>query len=236
MKRAAWALSFLSLIVTAIVIRFLPTEVPTHYTAGGEADGSGSRYLYLLIPVIILLTTAFLQFLGARLSAGARDDKQQAEAASNRRVMDRVSLCMAAVLSGSLYWALFEAWRAAKGGASRLDIDSLNITSLLCGVMLILAGNILPKTKRNGAVGLRVSWSMYNDNTWRRSNRFGGLALVLAGALSIVTAALMKGIGSVVMLLVWLGAATAAALVYAHRVYTEELSAEGKGPKNVNNL
>ena len=33
-----------------------------------------------------------------------------------------------------------------------------------------------------------LKWSMYNDNTWRKSNRFGGIVLMLTGAAIILTA------------------------------------------------
>lgn len=38
----------------------------------------------------------------------------------------------------------------------------------------------MTKAKRNTVVGLRTAWSMYNDNTWRKSNRFGAISIVIA--------------------------------------------------------
>ena len=47
----------------------------------------------------------------------------------------------------------------------------------------------MTKAKRNTVVGFRTAWSMYNDNTWRKSNRFGAISIVVAGVLTIITAA-----------------------------------------------
>ena len=38
----------------------------------------------------------------------------------------------------------------------------------------------MTKAKRNTVVGFRTAWSMYNDNTWRKSNRFGAISIVVA--------------------------------------------------------
>ena len=35
----------------------------------------------------------------------------------------------------------------------------------------------MPKTKKNGTIGVRISWSMYNDVTWAKSNYFGAIAV-----------------------------------------------------------
>ena len=45
----------------------------------------------------------------------------------------------------------------------------------------------MTKAKRNTVVGFRTAWSMYNDNTWRKSNRFGAISIVVAGVLTIIT-------------------------------------------------
>ena len=65
---------------------------------------------------------------------------------------------------------------------------------------------------------MQISWSMYNDNTWRKSNHFGGVAFVVAGVLTIITVLIMKK-SSVAMLIpaVYSGLAGAASFVYAYK-------------------
>ena len=51
---------------------------------------------------------------------------------------------------------------------------------------------LMPKTKKNPVVGVRVKWSMYNDTTWMRSNRFGAVALMITGVLIVMTSVFVK--------------------------------------------
>ncbi|MCQ2520810.1 MAG: SdpI family protein [Lachnospiraceae bacterium] len=44
----------------------------------------------------------------------------------------------------------------------------------------------MTKTKKNVAVGVRTTWSMYNDNTWRKSNRFGAISLMVAVVIVLI--------------------------------------------------
>ncbi len=54
MKRAMWVISFIALAGTAIVLQFMPDQVPMHYDAVGNIDRWGSKYENLIFPVIIL--------------------------------------------------------------------------------------------------------------------------------------------------------------------------------------
>ena len=85
-----------------------------------------------------------------------------------------------------------------------------------------MLGNILPKCRRNGMVGFRLSWTKYNDLTWQKSNRFAGMMLVAAGALGIIsTFFALKGYG-MLLLAVYTMASIVISTVRAWQVYREE--------------
>lgn len=227
MKKITWILSFLTLIISAAVLQFMPDRIPTHYDISGNIDAYGSKYLYLIIPVIIIAITAFLSFLGStfkRKADNSEDEKTAAEAASNAKVISIVAFAVTVLLSVSLFSALYNAYVSVDSGIEYLEIDGLKLTAVLMGVLLIVAGNFMPKTKLNGNIGLRISYSMYNDNTWRKSNRFAAIAMMIVGVLSIVTAAFANGIVSIAMMLFYLIAAIIVIVIYAHKVYVKEVN------------
>ena len=100
------------------------------------------------------------------------------------------------------------------------------------GITFIVLENFMTKTRINSAVRFRVSWSMYNDNTWRKSNRFGAYAIMIAGVVTIIMAVIMKNsfraamsaVGAVIL-------AAVVTLVYAHKVYVQEIES-GNGGKD----
>lgn len=222
MKKAVWISSFLILIITAIVIQLLPDMVPSHYDIYGNADGTGSKYSFLAVPVILISAVGLLQYIGYKFTRDASDDESRQKAAANNKVLDIVSLFLALICGVTVFIGIYKAYIASKGGLQNLDIDSLKLTAILLGFMFIVLGNFLTKTKLNSGVGLRLECTMYNDNTWRKSNRFAAYALMLAGVLTVVSSAFTNGIVCILLLLLYLTAALIIMIVYAKKVYTEE--------------
>lgn len=44
----------------------------------------------------------------------------------------------------------------------------------------------MPRLKRNGIVGIRTKWRKKSDRAWQLSQRFGGIAFILAGILIMI--------------------------------------------------
>ncbi len=51
----------------------------------------------------------------------------------------------------------------------------------ILGVVMMIAGNIMPKAKKNSVIGVRTPWSMKNEITWKRSQHFGGISFIISG-------------------------------------------------------
>ena len=84
----------------------------------------------------------------------------------------------------------------------------------------------MTKVKKNVVAGLRTTWSMYNDNTWRKSNRIGAICLIIAGVLTIVTTVFANGMVSTILLLVYVLLAAIVAVWYSQKVYDQEKKQE----------
>ena len=59
MKKIMWAISIVSLAGTAVVLQFMPENVPMHYDMSGNIDRWGSKYENLIFPAIIILLSLF---------------------------------------------------------------------------------------------------------------------------------------------------------------------------------
>ena len=223
MKTISKLSAFLPLSLTLIWLQFLPDRVPLHYNFAGEIDRWGSKWEYLLLPGIALLFAACLSLAGLlmRRQAGT-DEKALAHVETNCKL-----LCV--VLAGSLLFftvlqavLLLSAGKAAAEGAQTAPLPFLRMTALALSFLLIVLGNLMPKSRRNSFVGLRCAWTEYNDLTWQKGNRFGGWALATAGLVTIPAALLTPEPWPIVALLAALLAATIASLIYARKVYQEE--------------
>lgn len=226
MKKVMWTISILALALTIAVLQFMPDLVPVHYNSLGEIDRWGSKYENLLFPVcIVAMSLVWHLIIGhyEKKASTSGTEKECAEAAKNAMVLKIVGISMASLFTAMQAFILYGEYVEASTAATHAQIDVPKITCILLGVLFVILGNFIPKTKKNYAVGLRTSWSMYNDVTWMKSNRFGAVALMITGLLTIVTAIFTESMLSIIMLLVYLFAATTAVLIYSRKIYKDEL-------------
>ena len=225
MKKAIWILALVAVIGTAAVLPFLPETVPVHFDAAWNPDRWGSRWELLLLPVILLILAAAwkpLLKVFEKKAEESEDDKLRASVQTNAKAIGIAGISLAAMLTLVQAWLLLRVFRSASGVEVSGDVLD-RLPFIFVGLLFVVFGNIMPKTRRNGLIGFRVAWSMYNDETWRRTHRFGGSAMVAAGILVVLAAALVSPpLAVTVVLLVLVTASILVTLIYAHKVYTEE--------------
>ena len=226
MKQLTRMLAALCLFVTLLVLRELPAEIPAHYDFAGNVTRYGSKYELLILPVILLLISFGSRFLLLHLrrkAEQAESDKERQAAAANAKVLGIVIFSQTLILSCIQGVLLYNTVLALRGESFLSTFAGEKLLTVLCGALLLLLGNILPKTRKNRNVGVRLPYSRYNDITWQKSNRFGGTAMVIAGLLGIVSALLVPsaelalGLFTVFLLL-----AVIATTWYSRKVYLEE--------------
>lgn len=227
MKLLARVSAFLPLATTLIWLQFLPDRVPIHYNFNGAIDRWGSKWENLLLPGVVLLMAllfALADWLGFKAAAG--DEKKTAHAESNRKVL-RVVMVAAAlmftVLQAVLLWG---EGRAVESGAVQSALPLNRVVAVCLGFMILIMGNFMPRTKLNSTLGFRCGWTMYNEVTWQRSNRFSGYAMMIAGALTVLISLLVPDAWAIPVFFAALTLSVIVSLIYARKVYREEIGKE----------
>ena len=145
----------------------LPDKLPTHFGVDGAADGfSGKPFAVFGIPVMML---AF-QWL---IYAATLLDKQNR--GHNEKVMNLVGLIFPGM---SLFFAVLI---YNHGMGLELNLGSLLFP--LLGLFFIALGNWLPKIKQNSTLGIKIKWTLYNEENWNKTHRFAGFVWVIGGVL-----------------------------------------------------
>ena len=57
---------------------------------------------------------------------------------------------------------------------------------ILVGVVMIIIGNYLPKCKQNYTMGIKLPWTLDDEDNWNRTHRLGGWIYVLCGIIFMV--------------------------------------------------
>ena len=224
MKKIMWFFAILPVLVTSIVFPLMPDTIPMHKDLAGNIDRWGSKTESFIFPIVILIITLFWHLLISvfeKKAAKGKTEKEQMEGASNAKFMGIVGIALAVMFGCMHYFILYSSCKEAVLGSSGA-VDIAKVSCVLCGLLFIVLGNFMTKTKKNGVAGVRTSWSMYNDVTWRKSNRIGAYCFMIAGILTVITTAFFDGMVSTVLMLIYVLIAAAVAVVYSKKVYEQE--------------
>ena len=182
-------LAVLPMIYTAVaVFFFLPDTVAAHFGIDGTPDRYGSKYEAFLFPAIILVIT-LLYFLYRKFQEkSSKEDNDRT--ARNLDILDTVIMIVMVLFNALCVFLLTMMKRP--GMMKNKENMIFVIISCVMGVLFILLGNILPKTKPNSFIGIRLSWCMDSDEHWYIANRNCGIAMVLSGICTVIAGLIVK--------------------------------------------
>ncbi|MBF5046029.1 MULTISPECIES: SdpI family protein [Myxococcaceae] len=145
----------------------LPERVPVHFRLDGTPDRLGARAELLVVPAVALLCWVLVRFAArGRLGLG--------RANVGPALGFTVMVALAAVQVLTLRAALGDG-RVPPGW-----------TSTLVGLLLVAFGQLLPRTRRNAWVGLRLPWTLASDAAWARTHRCASWSFTLGGLGAVV--------------------------------------------------
>ena len=179
MKKAyRWilALVLLSFVIAGIFLALAPEQIPVHYNASGQIDRWGSKYEYLVMPV---LTAVFAGFMAWVAGYERKKDRE-----SNERVVAGMTVWVLILFNVLWLFFMVKAVKIAQTDGAAQELSARGMMILLVASFIPL-GNRMPKAQRNSLLGLRTKWSMADDVCWQKSQRLGGIVMVTAGAVGV---------------------------------------------------
>lgn len=172
-----------TLIVTSLVILIpiaiglliwnkLPDQIPTHWNIDGEVDSWSSKAFAVFGLPCILLVLHWLCVIASNL------DRRSTEYPP---VMVNLVLWICPAI-GLLVNTLI--YTQALGYS--LDVEV--IMPLFMGLMFLIVGNYLPKCRQSTTLGIKLPWTLNNEENWNKTHRVGGKVWVGCGIVILATA------------------------------------------------
>jgi hypothetical protein len=97
------------------------------------------------------------------------------------------------------------------------------ILSVLFGLLFIVFGNFMPKSVHNRTFGLKIKWTLANEENWAATHRFAGKVWVITGIVTLIGAFLPEK-ASFILLLLASVPAIIAPIVYSYCFYKKQLA------------
>ena len=180
----------------------LPDSVPSHWDISGNVDGWSSKAFAVFGFPGILLGIHWLCVF-----ASQADPKSK----NYQPAMIRLVLWICPVLSLVMNTLVYS---VALGYALRIEL----IMPLLVGLMFIIVGNLLPKCRQSYTMGIKLPWTLADEENWNKTHRFGGKVWVAGGVVTLASAILSSFwilIGVVIVMV-------AAPTIYSYALYRKQ--------------
>ncbi len=186
-KTIYYILMFLPLLISVVALPFLPEVIPAHYNFAGEVDRWGSKFETLLFPLCTIGMGFFMLWM-AKISA-----KQEEGGKNNEKIVFYTGMGLSLFFTAMHCYFLYKDFVLASGMGYSNPVDINQLVCILLGISLVITGNFMPKLRNNGIIGLRTSWSMKNDVTWKKCQLFGGISFMICGVLMVAAGIFMEG-------------------------------------------
>lgn len=232
MKIIKWILAALTLFTTVIMLFIFPDTIPVHFDINGIADRWGSKYEMLVLPVMAIITMIMFELISRfyiKKASSVTDEKTKAEISSNVKVLNITVWVMSILFLVMNFFTLYTSYSQVYPEKDLPEFDVIRAVSIVMGLVFIIMGNYMPKTRRNSTIGFRFPWTLYNDTTWNRCNRFASYVMMIAGMISIIGALFVKGIAATIIMLGSLLFSLPIMMVYAYIIYREEKKKDNEG-------
>ncbi len=194
-----------SLLLTLYAVTVLPSVVPTHFNLRGEPDAYGSKFLLLMLPIVMVGVYLLMTYL-PKLDPYAQKVRERMETVRTVRDLTVISF---ALLNAVIVLATFR---------GRLEVTHIG---LVVALLMVLLGNYLPRLPHNWFVGVRTPWTLASEKVWRRTHRVLGVLFVLYG-LSVGVSSFLS---PVIMVGVIVGGAlliTVGSVIYSYVLFKRE--------------
>jgi len=194
----------LPLVLSVVLFNNLPEQIAIHFNNAGEADNYLPKAVAAFgLPILLAVINLYSHFR-------VNKDPKNENAAESLKVCARwlAPLLSVILVPVTLFIAM------------GVSLPIVLIAEALTGVVVVVCGNYLPKCKRNYTIGIKLPWTLDNENNWNRTHRFTGFVWVIGGIIITLDAFLSISwfmILAIIVLLVILP------IVYSYLLYQKQM-------------
>ncbi len=201
-----WIVTGIAVVIAIVGILIMPDTIPTHFGPAGTPDAWGTKYTVLLYPGIMVLVTALANPM-------KKLDPKEANYERFEKYYYNFFLAFA------LFFLVMEIANIAIAMGYPVNVGS--VICFCVGVLMCFVGNLMPKIKQNYFFGIKVAWTLSDEEVWFKTHRLGGKTFVLGG-LAMIIASFIPGAAKIWIVLAAIIAMVMIPFIYSFIIYSKK--------------
>ena len=183
----------------------LPDTMTSHWGLDGTADGYSTKLFVITVPFLLMLLGHWTCLFFTMKDKGNKDQ--------NKKV------------TGMIFWILpiisIFAGGTIYGAAMGMEMNIGTFLIPYIGILFIFIGNYMPKCKQNSTIGIKISWTLQNEENWNMTHRFGGKVWVAGGFILLLSVFMPKEL-AIFMMFAGIFVLVVIPVVYSYRYYLKQ--------------
>lgn len=167
----------LPIIIGVLLWEQLPDKIATHFSFDGTPNGWSDKGFAVFGMPLFLLVCQWIAFF-----ATMQDPKQK----NMSEKLFRLVLWIVPVISWILPVSCY-------GYELGYETSNANLAFGLLGIMFLVIGNYLPKCRQNYTMGIKLPWTLDDEENWNHTHRMAGFLWVICGFLMLANVFLNWG-------------------------------------------
>ena len=192
-------LNLLPMIAGIILWDKLPDVIPTHFNLAGEPDGFSSKAFTVFGIFGIMFAAHILCVIVTSL------DPKNKNIDAKPLALVLWSLPAISEVTGVVIYA----------SALGYSIDASVVMPVFMGILFIIIGNYLPKCRQNYTIGIKIPWTLNDEENWNKTHRFAGKLWVICGIATLISSL----VGMPWILFILIGVMIMLPIIYSYTIY-----------------
>ncbi len=193
----------------------LPAKVPMHYNLEGEVDRMGSKNELLLMLFIITAVNIGVYLLLCNIH---RIDRRR-YALENEDRMHSLAFVISVFISAILCVIIYS---SSRGNSSIKFLPGIVFSGI--GILFSFIGNYMYNMKPNYFAGIRMPWTLKNEDNWKKTHHMAGKLWFIGGLVIAIFSLLLPLKACIIAFFIAIAILVIVPVVYSYRIHKAQLT------------
>ena len=214
-KYLIWLIALVPLVYLLSIWKALPEEMAMHFDLKGNPDRYGNKSELLVMAAVLSAMSILIYFV---LSNIYKIDPKK-YAADNKDRLRRMGFAIAVFIIALTCFIIYSTSKGTMKMSMRYIFAGV-------GLLLCLIGNYMHTIKPNYFAGLRLPWTLNNEDNWRKTHLLAGKLWFIGGLATAILCLLVPDTVAIVLFFIAIMVLILVPVIYSYRLYRKNDQAE----------